>query len=280
MEEAVDGEYQKFKSRDGAYVREHFFGKYPELKARVASMSDEDIWRLNRGGHDPHKVYAAYAAAVKHKGQPTVILAKTVKGYGMGAVGEGQEHRAPAEEDAAGSAEAVPRPLQHPDRRRQDRGAAVLQAAAGFARDEVPEASAAPRWAARSRSAARRAPSSRSRSSRPSRRSPTPPAEGREISTTMAFVRMLTALVKDKNLGKNIVPIVPDESRTFGMEGLFRQLGIYSQVGQLYEPEDSDQLMFYKETRTARSCRRASTSRARCARGSPRARRTRTATCR
>ncbi|WP_171090880.1 pyruvate dehydrogenase (acetyl-transferring), homodimeric type [Usitatibacter rugosus] len=246
MEEAVDGEYQKFKSRDGAYVREHFFGKYPELKARVASMSDEDIWRLNRGGHDPHKVYAAYAAAVKHKGQPTVILAKTVKGYGMGAVGEGkniahQQKKMPlealkqfrdrfnipiADDKIAELPYFKPaedsREMKYLRERRAALGGSIPQRRAKSAKLEAPKLEA---YKALTDAT----------------------GEGREVSTTMAFVRILTMLVKDKNLGKNIVPIVPDESRTFGMEGLFRQLGIYSQVGQLYEPEDSDQLMFYKE---------------------------------
>jgi pyruvate dehydrogenase E1 component len=246
MEEAVDGEYQKFKSRDGAYVREHFFGKYPELKQMVANMSDEDIWRLNRGGHDPQKVYAAYAAAVKHKGQPTVILAKTVKGYGMGAVGEGkniahQQKKMPLEalkqfrdrfnipiaddklaelpyfKPAADSPE-----MKYLQEVRAQRGGSVPQRRRKSAKLEAPKLESFKALT-------------------------DPTAEGREISTTMAFVRMLTALVKDKAIGKHVVPIVPDESRTFGMEGLFRQLGIYSSLGQLYEPEDSDQLMFYKE---------------------------------
>jgi len=246
MEEAVDGEYQKFKSRDGAYVREHFFGKYPELKQMVANMSDEDIWRLNRGGHDPHKVYAAYAAAVKHKGQPTVILAKTVKGYGMGAVGEGkniahQQKKMPIEalkqfrdrfnipipddkladlpyfKPAADSPE-----MKYLQELRAQRGGSVPQRRRKSAKLEAPKLESFKVLLDAT-------------------------AQGREISTTMAFVRMLTALVKDKGIGKNVVPIVPDESRTFGMEGLFRQLGIYSSLGQLYEPEDSDQLMFYKE---------------------------------
>jgi pyruvate dehydrogenase E1 component len=246
MEEAVDGEYQKFKSRDGAYVREHFFGKYPELKARVANMTDEDIWRLQRGGHDPHKVYAAYAAAVKHKGQPTVILAKTVKGYGMGAVGEGkniahQQKKMPIEalkqfrdrfnipiaDDKLGElpyfkpAEDSPE-MKYLRELRAARGGPMPQRRRKSAKLEVPKLETFKAITDAT-------------------------GEGREISTTMAFVRMLTALVKDKGIGKNVVPIVPDESRTFGMEGLFRQLGIYSQVGQLYEPEDSDQLMFYKE---------------------------------
>ncbi|HEY4998972.1 MAG TPA: pyruvate dehydrogenase (acetyl-transferring), homodimeric type, partial [Usitatibacter sp.] len=246
MEEAVDGEYQKFKSRDGAYVREHFFGKYPELKASVANMSDADIWRLNRGGHDPHKVYAAYASALKHKGQPTVILAKTVKGYGMGAVGEGknvahQQKKMPIEalrqfrdrfnipisDDKLAEIPYYKPADDSPEMKylkelRAQRGGSLPQRRRKSTKLEAPKLETfKPLLDAT--------------------------AEGREISTTMAFVRMLTILVKDKGIGRNVVPIVPDESRTFGMEGLFRQLGIYSQVGQLYEPEDSDQLMFYKE---------------------------------
>src|SRR5690242_20580075 len=249
MEEAVDGEYQKFKSRDGAYVREHFFGKYPELKAMVANMSDGDIWRLNRGGHDPHKVYAAYAAATKHKGQPTVILAKTVKGYGMGAVGEGkniahQQKKMPIEAlRQFRDRFAIPIPddklaelpyykpadnspeMKYLHELRAKRGGSLPQRRRKTAKLEAPKLETfKPLLEAT--------------------------AEGREISTTMAFVRMLTILVRDKALGKNVVPIVPDESRTFGMEGLFRQLGIYSSLGQLYEPEDSDQLMFYKEDKS------------------------------
>ncbi|HET9653390.1 MAG TPA: pyruvate dehydrogenase (acetyl-transferring), homodimeric type, partial [Usitatibacter sp.] len=247
MEEAVDGEYQKFKSRDGAYVREHFFGKYPELKARVANMSDEDIWRLNRGGHDPHKVYAAYAAAMKHTGQPTVILAKTVKGYGMGAVGEGKNI---AHQQKKMPGEAL--------RQFRDRFNIPIPD------DKLPEipyykpAPDSPEMKYLQEIRAKRGGSIPQRRRRTNVSLTVPKletfktvleatAEGREISTTMAFVRILTALVRDKTLGRNVVPIVPDESRTFGMEGLFRQLGIYSSVGQLYEPEDSDQLMFYKE---------------------------------
>ena len=246
MEEAVDGEYQKMKSRDGAYVREHFFGKYPELRAMVANMSDADIWRLNRGGHDPHKVYAAYASAVKHKGQPTVILAKTVKGYGMGAVGEGkniahQQKKMPIEalrqfrdrfnipipDDKLAELPYYKPADDSPEMKylkelRAQRGGSLPQRRRKTSKLEAPKLESFKALLEAT-------------------------AEGREISTTMAFVRMLTALVKDKGVGKNVVPIVPDESRTFGMEGLFRQLGIYSQVGQLYEPEDSDQLMFYKE---------------------------------
>ena len=246
MEEAVDGEYQKFKSRDGAYVREHFFGKYPELKAMVASMSDEDIWRLNRGGHDPHKIYAAYHAAVNHTGQPTVVLAKTVKGYGMGAVGEGknvahQQKKMPIEvlrqfRDRF----AIPIADEHladlPYYKPADDSAEMTYLRETRARlgGSIPQR--------RRRSASLDVP--KLEAFKPLLEAT---AEGRENSTTMAFVRVLSTLVRDKNIGRNIVPIVPDESRTFGMEGLFRQLGIYSAVGQLYEPEDSDQLMFYKE---------------------------------
>ena len=245
MEEAVDGEYQKFKSRDGAYVREHFFGKYPQLREMVANMSDEDIWRLNRGGHDPHKVYAAYAAATRHKGQPTVILAKTVKGYGMGAVGEGkniahQQKKMPAEalrqfrdrfnipiaDDQLAEIPYYRPPKDSPEMK--------------YLREMVAARGSVPQRRARSQSLT--VPKLEAFKALLE-----PTAEGREISTTMAFVRMLTILVKDKAIGRRVVPIVPDESRTFGMEGLFRQLGIYSSVGQLYEPEDSDQLMFYKE---------------------------------
>jgi pyruvate dehydrogenase E1 component len=250
MEDAVDGEYQKFKSRDGAYVREHFFGKYPETKAMVAQMSDEDIWRLNRGGHDPHKVYVAYHAAVNHKGQPTVILAKTVKGYGMGAVGEGkniahQQKKMPIEalrqfrdrfnipitDDKLSDIPYFKPADDSPEMKYLREVRARLGGALPQRRRKTTKKLAVPKL--ESFKALLDAT-----------------AEGREISTTMAFVRMLTALVKDKGVGKNVVPIVPDESRTFGMEGLFRQLGIYSQLGQLYEPEDSDQLMFYKEDKS------------------------------
>ncbi len=246
MEEAVDGEYQKFKSRDGAYVREHFFGKYPELKAMVANMSDEDIWRLNRGGHDPHKIYAAYHAAVNHRGQPTVVLAKTVKGYGMGAVGEGknvahQQKKMPIEmlrqfRDRFAIPIEDDRLADLPYFKPADDSAEMTYLREARARlgGSIPQR--------RRRTASLDAPKLETFKALLEAT-----AEGRENSTTMAFVRILTSLVRDKNIGRNIVPIVPDESRTFGMEGLFRQLGIYSSVGQLYEPEDSDQLMFYKE---------------------------------
>ncbi len=245
MEECVDGEYQTFKSKDGAYVREHFFGKYPELREMVSTMSDEDIWRLNRGGHDPHKMYAAYKAATEHKGQPTVILAKTIKGYGMGESGEGQNITHQQKKMGTVSIRAFRDRFNIPIPDDQ--------------LDEVPlyrpsEDSAEMKYL-RSRIAAMGG-------SVPQRRRHAEPlqvpllsafdamlksTEDREISTTMAFVRILGTLVRDKAIGKLIVPIVPDESRTFGMEGMFRQLGIYSSVGQLYKPEDADQLMFYKE---------------------------------
>ncbi len=245
MEEAVDGEYQDFKSKNGAYVREKFFGKYPETRALVADMSDDEVWALARGGHDPNKVYAAYAAAVATKGKPTVILAKTVKGYGMGEAGEGQNIT--HQQKKMGEAHL---------REFRDRfGIQISDAELGkvpFLR--FPEGSTEDRYLKERRAAlgghlpARRAKSDKLE---------TPPlqafdaqlkaTEGRTISTTMAMVRIMNMLMRDKGIGKRVVPIVPDESRTFGMEGMFRQFGIYSQVGQLYQPEDANQLMFYKE---------------------------------
>ncbi len=245
MEEALDGEYQAFKSKDGAFVREHFFGKYPELAAMVANMTDEDIWRLNRGGHDPHKVYAAYAQAAAHRGQPTVILAKTVKGYGMGESGEGQNTTHSQKKITDESL------LEFRDRFRiplEDE--AVLACKFFHPGDDSPEV----RYLKERRTALG--------GSLPARADKAPAHEtpdlslfqsqldgsgDREISTTMAFVRLLTALTRDKTLGRYVVPIVPDESRTFGMEGMFRQLGIYAPEGQLYLPEDADQLMYYRE---------------------------------
>ena len=248
MEECVDGEYQVFKSRDGAYIREHFFGRYPETAALVADWSDEKIWRLTRGGHDPSKVYAAYHAAVRHKDQPTCILAKTVKGYGMGNAGEAtmlahqskkmdvdalkhfrDRFKVPLDDDKIADVPFIRFPKGSPE---DDYLHETRKALGGY----LP---------------ARR---------RKSQSLPVPPlstfetqlkgSEGREISTTMAFVRILTTLMRDKELGRRIVPIVPDESRTFGMEGMFRQFGIFSQVGQLYRPQDADQLMFYKEDKS------------------------------
>ncbi|MCG8038967.1 MAG: pyruvate dehydrogenase (acetyl-transferring), homodimeric type [Candidatus Thiodiazotropha taylori] len=245
MEECVDGDYQAYKAKGGAYTREHFFGKYPELDEMVANMTDEDIWRLNRGGHDPHKVFAAYAEATAHKGQPTVILAKTVKGYGMGVAGEGQN-------------------ITHSQKKM---GEAALKAFRD--RFNIPisddQIGAAPFYKPPADSAEMQymhAQRSKLGGFLPQRRTKVeamtvPPIEkfkallegsgDREQSTTMAFVRLLNMLVRDKQLGKQIVPIVPDEARTFGMEGMFRQLGIYSSVGQLYEPVDADQVMFYRE---------------------------------
>ncbi|MGH8666247.1 MAG: pyruvate dehydrogenase (acetyl-transferring), homodimeric type [Burkholderiales bacterium] len=246
MEECVDGEYQTFKSKDGAFVRKHFFGKYPELLEMVATMTDDDIWRLNRGGHDPHKVYAAYAAAMKHVGQPTVILAKTIKGYGMGESGESQNITHQQKKMGTSSIRAFR------DRFRVPVTDAKL--------DEVPylkfeEGSAELKYLRERRETLGGRVPWRRRKADPL---PVPPlsafesllkatGDERTMSTTMAFVRILSTLVRDKKLGKFVVPIVPDESRTFGMEGMFRQLGIYSHVGQLYTPQDAEQLMFYKE---------------------------------
>ncbi|MBP6057156.1 MAG: pyruvate dehydrogenase (acetyl-transferring), homodimeric type [Nitrosomonas sp.] len=246
MMECVDGEYQNFKARDGAYVREHFFGKYPELLEMVANMSDDDIWRLNRGGHDPYKVYAAYATAVKHTGQPTVILAKTIKGYGMGEAGEAQNITHQQKKMGTTSLKAFRNRfgLDIPD-------------------DEIDEipyltlAADSPEFAyMQERRQALGGTFHRRKTSAQALQIPPLSAfesllkasgEGRESSTTMAFVRILNILVKDKQIGKHIVPIVADESRTFGMEGMFRQLGIWSSMGQLYTPQDADQLMYYKE---------------------------------
>jgi len=244
MEEVLDGEYQTYKSKNGAYVRQYFFGKYPELLELVADMSDDEIWYLDRGGHDPHKVFAAYAAAANHKGQPTVILAKTIKGYGMGEAGEAQNI---THQQKKVGGEAL--------RKFRDRFNIPVTddqlSKLPFCRppDDSLEMSYL-----RERSKAMGTVPDRKIVAKPLQ-IPELDAfevllkgtEEREISTTMAFVRMLGILVKDKNIGKLVVPIVPDESRTFGMEGLFRQLSIFSQVGQLYTPQDADQLMFYKE---------------------------------
>jgi pyruvate dehydrogenase E1 component len=245
MEEAVDGEYQAFKANDGAFVRKHFFGKYPELLDMVSSMSDDDIWRLNRGGHDPHKIYAAYSAAMQHKGQPTVILAKTVKGYGMGESGEGQNITHQQKKMGTASIKAfrdrfnLPIPddmLEEVPFYRPPDDAPEMK----YLRERI-QAMGGSLPARRRKSTALEVPplsvfEAQLKST-----------EEREISTTMAFVRILNTIIRDKKIGKFVVPIVPDESRTFGMEGMFRQLGIYSHVGQLYRPQDADQLMFYKE---------------------------------
>jgi pyruvate dehydrogenase E1 component len=248
MEECVDGEYQNFKAKDGAYTREHFFGRDPELAAMVAHLSDDDIWRLNRGGHDARKVHAAYRAAVTHEGRPTVILAKTVKGYGMGAAGEGQnithQKKKMADEELRAFRDRFNIPISDRD----------LEELPYYRPDENSEE--IQYLKERRHSLGGFLPSRRTKSkalSIPGLDAFEVQLKGsgdREISTTMALVRMLTALVRDKEIGKRIVPIVPDEARTFGMEGMFRQIGIYSSVGQLYTPQDADQLMFYKEDLT------------------------------
>ena len=245
MEEVRDGDYQTYRANSGAYIREHFFGKYPELKAMVASMTDEDIWRLNRGGHDPHKVYAAYHTAFNHVGQPTVILAKTIKGYGMGDAGEARNI---AHQQKKISTEAIIRV-------RDRYGLPIADDKIGEAPFYKPPADAPEMKYLQERISAMGG-------GVPSRKNAAPAIVApplsmfdallgdtgkREISTTMAFVRILGSLVRDKTIGPRIVPIVPDESRTFGMEGMFRQLGIYSQQGQKYRPEDADQMMYYRE---------------------------------
>jgi pyruvate dehydrogenase E1 component len=247
MNECVDGEYQSFKARGGAYVRKEFFGKYPELLKLVEHLSDDELTNLKRGGHDPQKVYNAFKRATEHKGQPTVILAKTVKGYGMGVAGEGRmvahQQKKMTEEEIAYFSKRFEVPIS----------AEVLQHASFFKPGEdSPEIKYM-----RERSQALGG-------SLPARTVPkiniqAPALEvfaeslggsnEREVSTTMAFVRVLTLLLKDHNLGKYIVPIIPDEARTFGMESLFRQYGIYASKGQLYTPVDSDNFLFYKEAR-------------------------------
>ena len=245
MEECVDGEYQNFKSKGGDYVREHFFGKFPETRAMVADMSDEEIWRLNRGGHDARKVYAAYHSAVRHKDQPTIILAKTVKGFGMGAAGEGQNV---AHQQKKLDIDALKEFRDRFNIPVSDKNI-----------DDVPYCKPAPGSAEieylheRRKSLGGYLPTRRRTSvplQVPALEVFNTQLEGtgqRETSTTMVFVRILTALIRDRQIGNNIVPIVPDEARTFGMEGMFRQVGIYSSKGQLYTPQDADQLMYYRE---------------------------------
>lgn len=248
MGEAVDGEYQNYKAKGGAYTRKHFFGKYPELLELVKDLSDQDIWNLNRGGHDVQKVYAAYKAAVETRGKPTVILAKTVKGYGLGSAGEAlniahnakkmtvEELKAfkdrfniPVSDEAIKDApfyrpkEDSPEIQYLKECRKKLGGYLPHRRVESDVKIEIPDISI---FEALFKASG-----------------------DRHFSTTMAFVRILTALTKDKNIGNRVVPIVPDEARTFGMEGLFRQLGIYSSVGQLYEPVDSEQVMYYKEAK-------------------------------
>jgi len=245
MDEVVDGEYQNYASRGGDYTREHFFGKEPRLLDMVRHLSDEDIMGLNRGGHDPFKVYAAYARAARANGKPTVILAKTVKGYAFGASAEAQNATHSVKKldieslrkfrDRFGipisdkALQDVPyyRPVEdspeltYTRKMREKLGGAVPQRRTGATPLAVPGLEA---FAAQLKSSGKR-----------------------ELSTTMAFVRILNNLCKDKQIGERVVPIIPDEARTFGMEGMFRQLGIYSSVGQLYDPADSHQVMFYHE---------------------------------
>ena len=248
MMDCLDGEYQTFKAKNGAYVREHFFNT-PELKELVADYTDADIWQLNRGGHDIFKIFAAFKAAVEHKGKPTLILAHTIKGYGMGESGEAMNisHQQKKLDHASilhfrdrfkleipdDQVDKLPLLKFEPDsveykymqERRAALGGDLPQRRRKAAPLEVPALSAFEPLLRAS-------------------------GTGREISTTMSIVRALNIMLKDKNIGRHVVPIVPDESRTFGMEGLFRQLGIWNQQGQKYVPEDHDQLMFYKESKT------------------------------
>ena len=248
MMECVDGDYQTFKSKDGAYVREFFFNT-PELKAMVQDYADEDIWGLNRGGHDPAKVFAAYHKAANHKGQPTVILAKTIKGYGMGDSGEAQNTSHQQKKMSLESLRRFKEKYSLPVTDSELEDLPYLK---------FEEGSVELNYMLERRK--------QLGGFIPSRRTQTIPldvpalvdfkpllagtGEGSGSSTTMAFVRMLGIIIKDKNVGKRVVPIVPDESRTFGMEGMFRQLGIWSQVGQLYTPQDAEQLMYYKEDKS------------------------------
>ena len=247
MMETVDGEYQACKAFGGAYTREHFFGKYPQTREMVSNLSDDDVWRLNRGGHDPHKVYAAYHAAVRTKGMPTVILAKTVKGYGMG-LGSGESQN-PTHQQKKMDDESVrvfrdrfqipmaddklhDVPYYNPgkdspevqymlERRRELGGFLPQRRRKAEAKLKAPPLSAFEQI--------------------------TKGTGEREISTTMALVRGINLLLRDKQLGERVVPIVADEARTFGMEGMFRQIGIYAPFGQKYRPQDSDQLLYYRE---------------------------------
>ena len=248
MEEALDGDYQNYKAHGGAYTREHFFGKYPELKAMVANMSDDDIWRLNRGGHDPIKVYAAYHAATNNTtGQPTVILAKTVKGYGMG-IGSGEGENITHQKKKM-DFESI---KKFRDRFNIPISDTDLESLPYY--KPAPDSIEAKYLLQQREKLGGFLPARRTKSTIELKIPDLSTLEfmfegsgDREISTTMAFVRIFTHLLKDKELKSYLVPIIPDEARTFGMEGLFRQLGIYSSVGQLYNPVDSEQVMFYKE---------------------------------
>ena len=247
MMEVVDGEYQTIKSKDGAYVREHFFNT-PELKELVADYTDDDIWMLNRGGHDPFKVYAGLPRGREPQGPADGDPREDDQGLRDGRVRRSAEHHAPAEEDVDRFDPALPRSLQDSGAGRQARRRALRDvspkarpSSSTCARAGWTSAATCPRGGGR--------PAHSSRRSSPSFERLLKSTEDREISTTMAFVQILQLLLRDKNIGKHIVPIVPDESRTFGMEGMFRQLGIWNQQGQLYTPQDADQLMFYKESK-------------------------------
>jgi len=248
MMECVDGEYQTFKAKNGAYVREHFFNT-PELKAMVADWTDDEIWRLNRGGHDLFKIFSAYKAATEHKGQPTLILAKTIKGFGMGQAGEAMNisHQQkkldeeairrfrdrfgiPVPDDQLAEVPYLKFPEDSPEHKYMMERRMSL---GGFLPARRTKADPLPVPGLETFAALLKAS-----------------GEGRELSTTMAIVRIMNTLLKDKQIGRHVVPIVPDESRTFGMEGMFRQYGIWNQEGQKYVPEDHDQLMFYKESKT------------------------------
>jgi pyruvate dehydrogenase E1 component len=248
MEECVDGDYQAFKSRDGAFVRKEFFGRYPETAAMVKDWTDDEIWALTRGGHDPMKVYTAYKAATEQKGKPTVILAKTVKGFGMGEAMEGQNIAHQAKKMKAGQLKEFRDRFHVPVPEAQIEEVPFFKPA-----EDSPEM----KWLrARQQELGGSVPQRR-RKAEPLQAPPLSAFDAqlkssgdREISTTMAFVRILTSMMRDKNIGKHVVPILADEARTFGMEGMFRQFGIYSHIGQLYRPQDADQLMFYKESKS------------------------------
>ncbi|MBF6616294.1 MAG: pyruvate dehydrogenase (acetyl-transferring), homodimeric type [Candidimonas sp.] len=247
MEESVDGEYQAYKAHDGAFVRKHFFGKHPKLLEMVSRMSDDDVWRLNRGGHDPYKVYAAFKAASDHKGQPTVILAKTIKGYGMGHVGQAKN---PTHQQKKLDIDAL---REFRDRFNIPVPDDKIESLPYFKpADDSPEM----KYLHERRQALggylpRRRVKADEHFKAPALESfkavLEPTSEGREISTTQAFVRILNQVLRDKELSPRVVPILADESRTFGMEGLFRQIGIYAPEGQKYTPVDKDQVMYYRE---------------------------------
>ena len=248
MMQTVDGEYQNCKANDGAYVRKHFFGKHPKLLEMVSRMSDDDIWRLNRGGHDPHKIFSAFSAAMNHKGQPTVILVKTIKGFGMGKIAEGRN-----------TAHQTKKLDDDTIREMRDRFAIPIPDAqlADVPFFKPAEDTAEMRYLHERRKAlGGYLPQRRMKADDQFTIAPVkelfasvlePTAEGREISTTQAYVRCFTQLLRDKQIGPRLVPILVDEARTFGMEGLFRQIGIYSVEKQKYDPVDRDQVMYYRE---------------------------------